>query len=173
VTEYCAGGSLAKFDSSSMPMLARLGLFHAICLGVGHGHQNGIVHRDIKPLNIFLRADHTPVVGDYGLCYLADGQELTTSQEAVGARFYIAPELEHGPVERPQPYSDVYSLGKLLYWLMSGGRMFAREGHRSPGYNLLKADDSAWYFIYDLLDITITADIHKRPDNANTVASLT
>jgi eukaryotic-like serine/threonine-protein kinase len=95
VTEYCSGGPLADANVASYTEAERLRLFLAICHGVGHAHASGVIHRDLKPANIFLLSDlRTPVVGDFGLCLLADQEErLTEVNEAVGA-------LVHGPGAR-------------------------------------------------------------------------
>jgi serine/threonine protein kinase len=103
-------------------------------------------------------------VGDFGLCFeLSDIEErLTQSSEAVGARHYIAPELEDGRFQDPKPSSDVYSLGKLLYYLLSG-RPFARERHRDGTYNLLGPDaETGLFFVYDLLDNSIKTNPYER-----------
>jgi serine/threonine protein kinase len=79
-----------------------------------------IVHRDIKPANIFLDATGQPVVGDFGLCFRFDTESLTETMEVAAARWFGAPELRNGHLENPAPSADIYSLGKLLYWLFTG-----------------------------------------------------
>jgi len=174
VTEYCSGGPLSNADLSKESLLDRLHLFQGICLGVGHAHISGVVHRDIKPENIFLRSDRTPVVGDFGICFVADTSERhTTLGEAVGPRNFIAPELEDGFVERPQPQSDVYSLGKLLYWILSDKRIFAREKHRAPEFDLTARFrvpfSLPYYLVNDVLDTMIDADPSRRLAAGNLV----
>lgn len=171
VSEYCSGGPLSKMDISNHSIVDKLHLFEAICSAVGHAHSNRIVHRDIKPDNIFLREDGTPVVGDFGICYLDEGDErLTETQEAAGPRLYIAPELEDGRTDSISPKSDVYSLGKLLYWLVSGGQIFSREKHREPRYDLVARNaDASIHFIYELLDKMIVNDYSLRLPDANVV----
>lgn len=114
----------------------RLGLFEGVCRGVAAAHAKGVVHRDIKPENVLLGADGRAVVADFGLAYVAQEERYTESGEAVGARYFMAPELEDGRAQDVTPAADVYSLGKLLYWLMSGGEIFNREQHRAPTYDL-------------------------------------
>lgn len=138
VTEYCSGGSLpnAKPFWREQPTIA-LKLFKQICVGVAEAHAKGIIHRDIKPHNIFLETEKGPaVVGDFGICYIEDdGNRFTLTDEAVGARNYIAPELADGRVSKVSKHSDVYSLGKVLYWLISGN-IFDREKHREKRWDL-------------------------------------
>jgi serine/threonine protein kinase len=91
----------------------------------------------------------------------------TEMGEAVGPRDYIAPELEGGPTEHPQPSSDVYSLGKLLYFLLRG-RNLPRERHRAAQYNLVSETEPPYvHFAYELLDRSISEDPSKRYKNAS------
>jgi len=139
VTEYCSGGSLrqAKPFWHKSPSKG-LEIFEQICLGVESAHVNGIIHRDLKPDNIFLRNKEGPaVVGDFGICYFErDGTRITLTEEAVGSRLFMAPELEDGRIKDISPKSDIYSLGKILYWLLSEGKVFNREKHRLPEWDL-------------------------------------
>jgi serine/threonine protein kinase len=171
VTEYCQGGELTQERLREKGLLDRLKLFLPVCQAVGYAHSQGIVHRDLKPSNILLNSDNTPVVADFGLCYLGGDERVTEEGEAVGPRFFIAPELESGDLVDVQPYSDVYSLGKLLYWLLTG-RTFLREKHREPGYDLTKRDppDSAHFFVYKVLDRSIVEDPARRIINGNRFA---
>lgn len=176
VTEYCSGGSLADARLTDYSDLERLRMFLAICHGVGHAHREGVIHRDLKPANIFLLSDlRTPVVGDFGLCLLADQQErLTEVNEPIGARWYMAPELEDGIHLEVGTEADVYSLGKILYWLFSGGKIFSRERHKVAQYNLtLDRKDAGIFFVYDLLDGMIVADPAGRHfKDANEIAEV-
>jgi len=174
VTEYCAGGSLAKSEPfwQESPVKA-LKIFQQICNGVVYAHNHSIIHRDLKPDNIFLRTKNGPgVVGDFGICYFdeTDGTRITLTDEAVGPRNFIAPELEDGRLDKISPRSDTYSLGKILYWLLSGGKIFGREKHREPEWDLKgKNSDSllGWNNIYlehvnRLLDYMIVFDPEQR-----------
>lgn len=175
VTEYCSGGNLANVEPfwREQPLMA-LQLFKQICEGVAYAHANNIVHRDIKPDNIFLRNVNGPaVVGDFGICHLEkDGSRVTLTDEAVGARGYTAPELEDGRVNIVSKKSDTYSLGKLLYWLLSG-RGISREQYRDREWDLRKWNPTAnggfgdWDNIYmehvnRLLDKMIVIDPNER-----------
>lgn len=156
VSEYCSGGSLegAIDIIKGMDLGARLSLFRSICDGVAHAHQNNpsIIHRDIKPDNIFLRNPGLiPAVGDFGLCFIEDGERVTLFDEQVGSRFYMPPELADGKAEDVTTRSDVYSLGKVLYWLASGGKIFDREQHEAPKYNLTAGRLNPEYFMLNAL----------------------
>lgn len=137
VTEYYSGGPLSRGNFDNWSTIERLQLFRAICDGVGYAHSQGIIHRDLKPDNIFLHKDgKTPVVGDFGICFISEeGTRFTLTDEAVGARRFTAPELEDGRAGQVSARSDVYSLGKILYWLFAK-RVFDREKHREPQWSL-------------------------------------
>lgn len=174
VTEFCEGGSLAEADIPQYSLRERLLMFIQICGGVAHAHAHSpaIVHRDLKPENIFLRDRLTPVVGDFGICHYKDGERMTVVDEVAGSRWYVAPELAHGFAddEDVTPAADIYSLGKLLYWMLAG-RVFDREVYRTPRFDLTKGQTkSDYFFIYDLLDKMIVEVPSKRLANANEVA---
>ena len=174
VTEYCPDGTLADLELSELSSFERLELFLTICEAIGALHQGStwIVHRDIKPANIFLNK-RVPIVGDFGLCYTGEQDtRLTATDEAAGPRLYMAPELEDGRSDDVHPAADVYSLGKLLYWLFAG-RIFAREKHRDPDWNLVRENpaEPERYFINDLLDRTVVRDPTKRIQFAFDLAS--
>lgn len=177
VMEYCTGGSLAQAEPFwlTSPVKA-LTVFLQVCEGVVHAHSKKIIHRDLKPENIFLRERTGPaVVGDFGICHIEDdGSRFTLTEEAVGPRLYIAPELEDGKVDKVSSKSDVYSLGKLLYWLISG-QVFSREKYRDIKWDLKgKNEDTilGWNNIYlehvnNLLDLMITNEPEERRELGN------
>jgi serine/threonine protein kinase len=140
VSEYCTGGTLRSFIQAgqhSLPELFRV--FLGIAFGLQYAHEHRVVHRDIKPDNIFLRLPAgDPVIGDFGLCYLTEPEErLTLTEEAVGARLFMAPELREGRCGNIKPSADIYSLGKVFYWMLcGGGRIFDRENFRDPEWEL-------------------------------------
>lgn len=178
VTEYCSGGSLASATRywNESPVVA-LDLFGQICEGVAFAHGKGIVHRDIKPDNIFLRGNCGPaVVGDFGICFIGDdGNRVTLTDEVVGARSFTAPELEGGRSDTVSEKADVYSLGKLLYWLLSDGKTLPREKYRDPSLDIKRRNEDSllgWNNIYlehvnRLLDFMIIEDPNERRDLHN------
>lgn len=177
VTEYCHGGTIANAAPywRSDPV-ATLVVFEQILDAVHTAHSHGVLHRDIKPDNIFLKsAIGPPVVGDFGLSiFLESDNRITETQEAVGPRLYMAPELESGRVERVTTASDIYSLGKLLYWLFTG-RVFSREAHREKEWDIKQHwndpfspnGDSILEHVNFLLDLMVTQDPNDRRDSAN------
>ena len=170
IAEYCKNGDLSKRNLKGLTTLEKLLLFRQICAAMAAAHAAKIVHRDIKPSNILVRSDGTMAVGDFGLCLHLDDQErLTSTEEAIGARNYMAPELEDGRREDVTPAADVYSLGKLLYFLFSG-RSFSREKHREAAYDLTCAPqgqvENGVQFVYELLDKSIAENPRARLPNA-------
>ncbi|NOS99875.1 MAG: serine/threonine protein kinase [Phycisphaerales bacterium] len=177
VSEFCESGALDHYPRlNTMSELERLRLFASISEGVACAHDRKIVHRDLKPGNIFVRGDGARVVGDFGICFLQDGHLRDTStNERVGPRYFMAPELAEGRADPIMPASDVYSLGKLLYWLMrNDGRIFDRERHRLPEWDLTKTMPStATTLVYDLLDKCIVESPGARIPSARGVADQT
>ena len=173
VTKHYPKGNLKNYDFDSLNLIERLQLFYWICEGVAEAHRNGVIHRDLKPENIFIDEDLIPVVGDFGISFIDDsGNRFTLSGEAVGPINYIAPELEDGRIEDITPASDIYSLGKILYWLISG-KIFSREKHRQDGYDISKDQkEPAFYIINELLDQMIVANPELRIKNASNLLTI-
>jgi hypothetical protein len=163
VAEYCEGSDLSKANLSSRDLLTKLQMFRQVCDAVAAAHNANILHRDLKPQNIFIRKDGSIVVGDFGLCIdLNDAQERATQTlEAVGADRYIAPEVAKGRVTEPQATSDLYSLGKVLYFILSRKTLIWEE--YADGDDDLRAQDTSpsMRFVYEIFDKTIT----KRPED--------
>jgi len=114
-----SGGSLQQARTQFDSPATIFNLFADICDGVAHIHTKNVVHRDIKPANIFIDAGRG-IVGDLGLCFRLDAESLTETMEVATARWFGAPELRDGHLPNPLPCADIYSLGKLLYWLFTG-----------------------------------------------------
>jgi serine/threonine protein kinase len=171
IAEYCENGDLSRRNLSGFTTLQKILLYRQVCDAVAAAHEAGIIHRDIKPPNVLIRREGSVAVGDFGLCFhLADSDDrITAPSEAVGARDYIAPEMEDGRLENPKPSADVYSLGKLLYFIL-GGRSLSREKHRTAPHDLLNANpykvDVGIRFAYELLDKTIVENPDGRYQNA-------
>lgn len=96
-----------------------------VCDGLEHAYLRGILHRDIKPENIVVGNDGSVKVVDFGLARLVDRSALTQSAQVVGTLLYLAPEILLG--DEPTPASEVYSLGVVLYQLVSGQMPWTQE----------------------------------------------
>jgi eukaryotic-like serine/threonine-protein kinase len=125
VMEYIEGAPLDQYcDRHRLGIDARIDLFRRVCAAVQYAHQNLVVHRDIKPSNILVDAGGVPRLLDFGIAKLLEGAELPGAVEATmtGLRLmtpqYASPEQVAGGAITTA--SDVYSLGVLLYVLLTG-----------------------------------------------------
>ena len=102
-----------------------MALMRTVCEAMQHAHQNGVIHRDLKPSNILVTEDGQPHVVDFGLA-IPWGEENTfrtvsTDGEITGTPAYMSPEQAAGQHEQMDTRTDVYSLGVVLYELLTGG----------------------------------------------------
>ena len=120
VMEHVEGETLAEALArrGRLPADEARGLALQACRGLAHAHAAGLVHRDIKPQNLLLRADGTLKIADFGIARAADGTALTQAGTVLGTAAYLAPEQALG--EKVTPAADVYSLGAVLYELLTG-----------------------------------------------------
>jgi serine/threonine protein kinase len=121
ITEFCPGGSLENGPTFGSPA-AGLRFFEQIVAVVAQAQAQNqpIYHLDLKPENILLK-NGVPVVGDWGICFIEDKQVSMTKEGPRGSMYYCAPELRGPKISGnpPLPVADVYSLGKVLYFLFT------------------------------------------------------
>ncbi len=96
-----------------------------ILKGLQHAHDKGIVHRDVKPQNIMVLPDGTIKVTDFGIARFARSEQRTITDKAIGSVHYISPEQARG--ERTDEKTDIYSVGVILYEMLTGRLPFQAE----------------------------------------------
>ena len=122
VTELMGGGDveglIEEADDHRLPLEQAIGIAAETCRGLDFAHGRGIVHRDLKPGNVWLTEDGTAKIGDFGLAVALDRSRLTTEGMMVGTVSYMPPEQAMGGDVTPR--SDLYSLGAMLYQMVTG-----------------------------------------------------
>jgi len=118
--EYCPGGTLDQLllERGRLPVETATRLVHEVAMGLAHTHERRVVHRDVKPANVFLDAAGHAKLGDFGTGTF-QSEDVT---DRVGTAFYMAPEVFEG--RSTSVRSDVYSLGVLAYEVLAGERPF-------------------------------------------------
>jgi eukaryotic-like serine/threonine-protein kinase len=167
VMEYIDGSPLLQY-TSMFSVRRRLELFLAVCSAVEHAHRKGIVHRDIKPSNILVTEDGIPKLLDFGiakvLCTSAEATTLSAAGELLMTPAYASPEQVAGkPVTA---ISDIYSLGAVLFELLTGRCANDFRGHLPKPSALTSDVDSA------LDDIVLTALRSEPGTRYSSVAQL-
>jgi serine/threonine protein kinase len=141
IVEYVPGGSLANRLSRGMVgQAAALNFLRGIAAGLDYAHSRGVVHRDVKPANVLLEPDDTPVIADFGLAKLLQGSSLKSmTGVTTGTPAYMAPEQVTG--SKVGPAADRYSLATIAYEMLTGVIPFDGEAlmellyaqvHREP-----------------------------------------
>lgn len=137
ITEYC--------DRHRLPALERLSLFAQVCRAVQHAHQKGIIHRDVKPSNVLVTVSDgrpLPKVIDFGIAKatsarLTERTLFTEHRQLVGTPEYMSPEQAEMLGVDVDTRTDVYSLGVLLYELLTGATPFDGKRLRSAAFGEL------------------------------------
>jgi class 3 adenylate cyclase len=123
VSQYMQGGDLesrlqAAGETRRLPETDAVDIAMQLCRALRHAHERGVVHRDVKPGNIWLSDDGTAKLGDFGLAVSVDRTRLTQEGMMVGTVAYMAPEQALG--RPPGATSDLYALGATLYEMVTG-----------------------------------------------------
>jgi serine/threonine protein kinase/TolB-like protein/Tfp pilus assembly protein PilF len=128
VMDYVEGLPIDVFcDTHKLPTVERLTLFRTVCSAVHYAHEHHIVHRDLKPTNILVTAERAPKLLDFGIAKLLDPVFAGQTVEPTAGPLPMTPQYaspEHVRAQPITPASDVYSLGVLLYELLTGHRPY-------------------------------------------------
>jgi serine/threonine-protein kinase len=108
-----------------MPLTDVMRLMINICEAVDYAHRQGMIHRDLKPANVMLNPQDEPILMDFGVAKMLSGTDHTATGTIIGTALYMSPEQARG--DRPDERSDVYSLGVMLYEMVSGRPPFDGE----------------------------------------------
>src|SRR3989440_3538045 len=141
IVEYIPGGSLAgKMAHGPLDQATALTYLRGIASGLDYAHGHGVVHRDVKPANVLLTNEGTPVLADFGLAKLLQGSSLKSmTGVTTGTPAYMAPEQVTG--HQVGPPADRYSLATIAYEMLTGVIPFDGEAlmellyaqvHREP-----------------------------------------
>lgn len=121
--EFVDGTSLhKKLQEAPMSPKESAAMLHKMALAMAYAHERGVIHRDLKPANILLTSDGLPKIGDFGLAKSMGEHEsgLTQTGTVMGTPSYMSPEQGSGLTREIGPLSDVYSLGAILYDMLTG-----------------------------------------------------
>src|SRR3990170_1204149 len=118
-------GLIKKAPDHRLPLDKALEITRSVCKGLEFAHAKGIIHRDIKPGNVWLSADGTAKVGDFGLAVAVDLSRLTQVGMMVGTVSYMPPEQAMGG--KVTNKADLYSLGAMLYEMVTGRPPFVGD----------------------------------------------
>jgi len=141
IVEYVPGGSLAgRLSEGGLDSAASVRYLRGVAAGLDYAHSKGVVHRDVKPANVLLTRDDTPVLADFGLAKLLQGSSLKSmTGVTTGTPAYMAPEQVMG--SQVGPAADRYALATIAYEMLAGAIPFQGEGllellyaqvHRQP-----------------------------------------
>jgi DNA-binding response OmpR family regulator len=170
--EYFPGGDLRQRINAGIPEGKALEYFRGITKGLGAAHEVGIVHRDVKPANILLRKNDSLAIADFGISKsLGSSTAITVVGFVMGTPFYISPEQIDG--DPATACSDLYSLGVILFELLTGERPYPQT--RLPALLRAHTEDPLPRFPqqYESMQFVLDGLMAKNPkDRFQSVAEL-
>jgi tetratricopeptide (TPR) repeat protein len=133
---YCSGQSLKqRLEQGPLPPGEAVDVFRQVARGLSRAHEAGIIHRDIKPANIMLTERGEAKLVDFGLAKLTSQATLTESGITLGTVAYMSPEQARG--EAVDPRSDIWSLGVVLFEMLTGRMPFQGDSSHALLYRIL------------------------------------
>jgi serine/threonine-protein kinase len=170
VMEYVDGVTLRDIvhNEGPMPSKRAIEVIADACQALNFSHQHGIIHRDVKPANIMISKTGAVKVMDFGIARaLADANNVTQTAAVIGTAQYLSPEQARG--EKVDARSDVYSLGCVLYEILTGEPPFSGDSPVAVAYQHVREDPVApsqrHPDISPELDAVVLKALAKNPDN--------
>jgi serine/threonine-protein kinase len=170
VMEYVDGVTLRDIVHTEGPMPGKraIEVIADACQALNFSHQHGIIHRDVKPANIMISKSGAVKVMDFGIARaLADANSVTQTAAVIGTAQYLSPEQARG--EKVDARSDVYSLGCVLYEILTGEPPFTGDSPVAVAYQHVREDpippSQRHNDIAPELDAVVLKALAKNPDN--------
>lgn len=167
IMELIIGGTLRELlaERGPMPPHAAVAVMRSVLTGLSVAHSAGMVHRDIKPDNVLINADHQVKLADFGLVRAASASQATSNQ-IVGTVSYLSPEQVSGDDIGPE--SDVYSAGIVMFELLTGTTPFSGDNQIAHAYarldSAVPAPSSMITGIPPLVDALVASATALRPE---------
>lgn len=176
--EFVEGKSLKELINAVkfIPSEIALAIVYEICRGLEHAHQKGVVHRDIKPANILIANDGSVKITDFGLAQAQDLTSITVTGALVGTPAYMSPEQAAG--RKIDTRSDLFSLGVVIYEMITGTKPFLGESYSSvihailtaPAPRPLEANPTMDEEVSRLIEKTLKKDPDQRYQNITQIS---
>ena len=175
VMEYVPGRTLKQVVRARGPLLKEeaVDIMKQLSSAVAEAHSRGIIHRDIKPQNVIVKADGSVKILDFGIATAKGSMQLTQANNVMGSVHYLAPELAKG--EQASAQSDIYALGIVLYEMLVGDVPFkadqavqvALRHMRDPMPSVREANPTVPQSIENIITRATAKDPAKRYRNCN------
>ena len=179
VMEYVPGRTLKQVIRARGPLLKEeaVDIMKQLTSAVAEAHGRGIIHRDIKPQNVIVKADGSVKILDFGIATAKGSMQLTQANNVMGSVHYLAPELAKG--EQASAQSDIYALGIVLYEMLAGDVPFkadqavqvALRHMRDPMPSLREANPTVPQSIENIVTRATAKDPKKRYRNCDEMYS--
>jgi serine/threonine protein kinase len=174
VMEHVSGRSCAELlrDRGHLDVAQALEIVGQACRGLDYAHRNGVVHRDVKPGNLLVSDSGVTKLADFGIARAANQSSITQVGSVLGTAAYLAPEQARGEVAGPR--ADLYSLGVVIYQLLSGRLPYearslselALKQQREAPTPLTQLNPEVPPELADAINVAISIDPAERPEDA-------